>query len=376
MVNGATAHALDFDDTNESIRGHLGTTLWPTILALAEDTGASGKAMIEAYVVGVRAAVAVADGMAIDSHYGKGWHSTSTIGVLAATCAASRLAGLGVDRTRNALGIAGSMAGGSRQNFGTLTKPFHAGLAARNAVLAARLAQAGLDAGQTMLEGPLGYYALFEGRRRVPQLAASLRQPWTSSRHGVSLKRHALCYNLQRICEAVLSICEDGAVSPDNVVRVDATIEPEGKAPFIRHRPTTGLECKFSAHYAVAALIAGRGLGPMDFDDAILDHEAVNALMCRIEVHESDIPPVGEREWIEGFAVVSIELKTGEKLCRRVDTPKGHWGAPFTRQELSDKFAGCVALGFPGCDSARLEQAIWSIDTMDRFSGFGDVEGR
>jgi len=330
--------------------------------------------MIEAYIVGVRSAVAIADGMMIDSHYGKGWHSTSTVGVLAATCAASRLAGLDVNKVRNALGIAGSMASGSRQNFGTLTKPFHAGVAARNAVLAARLAKAGLNADQTVLEGPLGYYALFDGRGRVAQLAASLRQPWTPSRHGVSLKRYALCYNLQRICEAVLSICEGGAVSPDNVVRVDATIEPEGKAPFIQRRPTTGLECKFSPQYAVAALITGRGLTPMDFDNTILDDEAVNALMRRVEVHESHAPPIGEREWSEGFAVVSIELKTGEKLCRRVDAPKGHWGAPFTRQELSDKFAGCVALGFPGCDSARLEQAIWSIDTVDQFSGFSDVE--
>lgn len=369
MINGASAHALDFDDANESIRGHLGSTLWPTILALAECEGSSGRKMIEAYVVGVRTAVAVADGMVIDAHYAKGWHSTSTVGVLAATCAASRLLGLGRGQARNALGIAGSMASGSRQNFGTMTKPFHAGLAARNAVLAARLARAGLGASQTMLEGPLGYYALFQGRERMAQAAASLRQPWTPSRHGVSMKRYAVCYNLQRICEAVVSICADRQISPDDVKRVVVTIEPEGKAPLIHSRPKTGLECKFSAEYVVAALIAGRGLSPVDFDDTVLEDEGIRSLMSRVKLSESDIPPIGPRDWVEGYGTVCLELSTGGTLSGRVDMPKGHWGAPFTRQELSDKFTSCALLGFPGSNPSELESELWSIDTVERFGG-------
>lgn len=370
MVNGAAAHALDYDDTNESIRGHLAATIWPVLLALGEQVRPSGRALVEAYVVGVRAAVAVADGMAIDDHYARGWHSTSTVGVVAATCAAARLLGLTVMQARHALGLAGSMAGGSRQNFGTMTKPFHAGLAARNAVLAVTLARAGFEANPSMLEGPFGYYALMDGRARLAQVALSLREAWTPSRHGVSLKNYAVCYNLHRMCDAMLALKARTGLRSDAVARVRVAIEPQGKAPLIHSRPAAALECKFSAEYVLAALLDGRGLGPADFGDGILDGAALQALMPRIEVCEQPAPPAGSREWREGFAVVSVELRSGETLVERVDMPKGHWGAPFSRVELSRKFHDCVAFGFPGADAAGLEREIRSIPEADRFDGF------
>lgn len=370
MVNGATAHALDYDDTNESIRGHLAATIWPVLLALGEQVRPSGRALVEAYVVGVRAAVAIADGMAIDDHYARGWHSTSTVGVVAATCAAARLLGLTVMQARHALGLAGSMASGSRQNFGTMTKPFHAGLAARNAVLAATLARAGFEANPSMLEGPLGYYALMDGRARLARVALSLREAWTPSRHGVSLKNYAVCYNLHRMCDAMVALKARTGLRPDAVARIRVAIEPQGKAPLIHSRPAAALECKFSAEYALAALLDGRSLGPADFGDGILDGEALQALMPRIEVCEQASPPAGSREWQEGFAVVSVELHSGETLVERVDMPKGHWGAPFSRAELSRKFHDCVAFGFPGADAAGLEREIRGILETDRFDGF------
>ncbi|MGN6535794.1 MAG: MmgE/PrpD family protein [Mesorhizobium sp.] len=370
MVNGATVHALDYDDTNESIRGHLAATIWPVLLALGEQIGARGRAMSEAYVVGVRTAVAVADGMVIDDHYAHGWHSTSTIGVVAATCAAARLLGLTLAQTRHALGLAGSMASGSRQNFGTMTKPFHAGLAARNAVLAANLAQAGFTADPSMLEGRLGYYALFYGRDHLARVARSLGDDWTPSRHGVSLKNYAVCYNLHRMCEAMANLKARTDIQPGDIARIDVAIEPQGRAPLIQRAPIAPLECKFSAEYVLAALLSGRTLGPADFADGILENEALLALMARIEVSECPVPPVGMLEWHEGFAVVSVELHSGDVLSERVDNPKGHWGAPFSPEDISRKFRDCVAFGFPGADAAALEQEVRDVAQTDRFAGF------
>lgn len=370
MVNGATAHALDYDDTNESIRGHLAATIWPVLLALGEEMRPGGRALAEAYVVGVRAAVAVADGMAIDDHYARGWHSTSTVGVIAATCAAARLLGMNVPQTRHALGLAGSMASGSRQNFGTMTKPFHAGLAARNAVLAATLARAGFEANPSMLEGPLGYYALMDGRARLAQVAESLEEAWTPARHGVSLKNYAVCYNLHRMCDAMAVLKERAGLAPGDVERIDVAVEPQGKAPLIHSRPGTALECKFSAEYVLAALLHGRGLGPADFGEGILADEALQSLMPRIGVCEQEVPPAGAPEWHEGYAVVTVTLRSGARLTERVDSPRGHWGAPFSREEIARKFRDCVAFGFPGADAAGLEEEILAVTGTGRFEGF------
>lgn len=373
MVNGASAHALDYDDTNESIRGHLAATIWPVLLALAEQSGACGRDMVEAYVVGVRTAVAVADGMSIDDHYARGWHSTSTVGVIAATCAAARLLKLSHLQLRHALGLAGSMASGSRQNFGTMTKPFHAGLAARNAVLAATIARAGFGANPAMLEGPLGYYALFYGHDRLAEVGRSLRDAWTPSRHGVSLKNYAVCYNLHRMCDAMANLIERAHLRPDDIARIRVAIEPQGKAPLIHSRPRSALECKFSAEYVLAGLLNGRTLGPADFGEDILDSEPLLELMQRIEVAEHPVPPLGPDVWHEGFAVVSVELRSGEVLAERVDNPRGHWGAPFSAAEISRKFRDCMAFGFPEADADGLERELAGVAESGCFRGFSHL---
>src|SRR5262249_2629867 len=134
--------------------------LWPAVLAVAEDLHSSGREMLEAYLVGFQVETVLALGMDVREHYGRGWHSTATIGVVAAAAAAARLMHLSGAATRRALGLAASMAGGSRQNFGSMTKPLHPGLAARDGVFAAQLAAGGFTADASIIESPLGYYSM------------------------------------------------------------------------------------------------------------------------------------------------------------------------------------------------------------------------
>jgi len=156
FLNGTAGHALDFDDVADEIKGHPSVVLVPALLAVAEANGSSGRELLEAYVVGFEVGCAIARGLPVERHYRQGWHATATIGVIAAACAAGRLLRLDEVRMRHALGIASSMASGSRQNFGTMTKPLHAGMAARDAVIAAQLAATGFTADPEQLEGPLG----------------------------------------------------------------------------------------------------------------------------------------------------------------------------------------------------------------------------
>lgn len=172
------------------------------------------------------------------------------------------------------------------------------------------------------------------------------------------------------MCEAMANLMARTTLRPSDIACVRVTIEPQGKAPLIHSRPGSALECKFSAEYVLAALAHGRTLGPADFGEGILDSESLQALMRRIEVCEHPVPPFGTPDWQEGFAVVSVELHSGEALSERVDNPKGHWGAPFSPAEISRKFRDCVAFGFPGTNPDGLEWEIGHITETDRFGGF------
>src|SRR5215472_16756351 len=166
LLNGVAGHALDYDDVSASLTGHPSVVVLPAALAAAELMGASGAALLAAYVAGVEVTAKL--GLAIGpAHYRMGWHATSTLGTLGAAMAAGTLLRLDAERLTNALAIAVSMASGSRQNFGTMTKPLHAGHAARCGVAAARLAGRGLTGDPTALEAPFGLFALMsagEGR--------------------------------------------------------------------------------------------------------------------------------------------------------------------------------------------------------------------
>src|SRR5581483_10735246 len=137
LVNGAASHALDYDDVNLAMPGHPSVAILPALVALAEARGASGRALIAAFVAGYETACRI--GMALaPGHYGRGFHATGTVGAFGAAAACAHLLGLDGEATARALGIAGTQAAGLKSQFGTMCKPFHAGKAAQNGLLAAR----------------------------------------------------------------------------------------------------------------------------------------------------------------------------------------------------------------------------------------------
>src|SRR5438067_6767459 len=155
LANGTMAHALDWDDTNVALNGHPSVVALPSALALCEEAGRSGRHLIAAYVAGFETAARVGRALGV-GHYERGWHATGTAGALGAAAAAARALDLDTARTRTAFGIGASQGCGLRQNFGTMTKPFHAGNAARAGTVAAMLAQQGFTADPGILEGRFG----------------------------------------------------------------------------------------------------------------------------------------------------------------------------------------------------------------------------
>ena len=169
LANGTMGHALDYDDMGGF--GHPSVVLVPAVLAIGESMGASGKDILTAYVVGFEVAACLRQ--QLWTHYLRGWHATGNFGSLGAGAAVARLLKLDVHQVRMVLGIAASLAGGLRQNFGTMTKPLHAGQAAANGIKAALLTQAGFTADENIIETPLGFVKVFGHDQEVDWEKAS-----------------------------------------------------------------------------------------------------------------------------------------------------------------------------------------------------------
>lgn len=369
LLNGMAGHALDYDDVTDPITGHPSVALVPALLAVAEHRRTSGQALLEAYVVGFEVACAVAAGLPIGPHYAKGWHSTATVGVLAATAAVCRLLGVSVDVARHALGIAASMASGSRQNFGTMTKPLHPGLAGWSAVMAGRLAHNGCTADPSQLEADLGYFALYGAKPDLAAVSERLARPWALLEHGVSVKKYPCCYNTHRMADATLALAARLPSDAKGIGAVRVTVEPGGLQPLIRHRPVRGLEGKFSAEYVIAAgLIDGR-LSLDTFTDVAVQRPQAQSLLRQVELAEAAVPPLGSPSWEQAYAVLELE-HGGQLLRERVDVPRGDARQPLTRGELEAKFRDCLAYAQVGWDVEALLAELKRLPQRQHLDGF------
>src|SRR5229473_8409801 len=258
LANGAAGHAHDFDDTNFALLGHPSVPLLSTALAAAEAEMADGRALVLGYVVGFEVDVALGTALNPD-HYTRGWHATSSIGTLGCTAAAARIMGLDVVQTRNALAIAASHASGLKENFGSMTKPYHAGHAARNGILAAQLAREGLTASESALEGKQGYVAAFGGGPRLEAALDALGRTWQLLASGIAVKPYPSCALTHSAIDALLELRARHHLRAGDVAAVEVGVNRVVPDVLAHARPATALERKFSMQFcAAAALVDGR----------------------------------------------------------------------------------------------------------------------
>lgn len=369
LLNGTAAHSLDYDDVAEAIHTHPGAVLVPALLAVADARGASTLEILDAFVIGYEVQSALGRGMDLDVHFGRGWHGTSSIAVLGGAAAVARLLHLDVTATRAAIAISASLAGGSRQNFGTMTKPFHAGIAARDSVIAALLAEAGLTANQTQIEGKLGYLANFgDGPQGADEVVAAITNPWWLLRPALNIKPYPCCYRASRTASAAITLHGDG-IDPTQVKDALLTMEPRGTAPLIYSRPTTGLEGKFSAEYVLATGLIDGGVTLPSFTDESVNRPAAQDLLARVRVEEAAVPPFGPPEWEGGFATVVLTLNDGTRVQRRVDVPHGHDDDPLSDEELDQKLRECVSFSGQEIDADALLAQLHGFASDEPFTG-------
>jgi len=343
FLNGTSGHALDYDDVSATMVGHPSAVAVGAALATAESLRASGRAFLDAYIIGVEVMTALGRAMGPE-HYQRGWHATKTLGALGATAAAAKLMGLSAEQVSHALAIAASSASGSRQNFGTMVKPLHVGQAAQIGVTAARLAQLGMLGAAGILEGPVGFYALFAFGESQPEvIATSLGDPYDLEATGFSLKKYPCCFAVHRAVDAVLEIRSEHRLNPAQVRRIVVRAPNGGLAPLIYKDPRTSLEAKFSMEFAVASAVLDGEVTLASFTDSKVARPEVRELLQRVDVDTYGSTSDFMNPIEDGFVDVVLTRQDGKVLSQRCEHPTGSPTRPLSAVEISKKFRSCSA---------------------------------
>ncbi|KQC10642.1 MAG: hypothetical protein APR62_11775 [Smithella sp. SDB] len=280
LINGSASHTLDYDDTLVSFLGHPSVTIFPSLLALSEWRGKSGKDFLTAYIIGLQVGGTIGACASLD-HYMGGWHATSTLGHLASAAACSRLLGLSEKQTTYALGIGGTQSSGLKRVFGTMCKPFHAGRSSQAGLLAALLAEKGFTSAEDILEGPQGFFEALKGKVN-DDIVNMLGMGWDIQ--NLNQKYHASCHATHSPLEASLSITKRENIKLDEIKSITIHASTLSLQAAGKTEPATGLEGKFSIPYCVANALLREETGMQAFTDEKVNDPAVRAIMKKVNI--------------------------------------------------------------------------------------------
>jgi 2-methylcitrate dehydratase PrpD len=364
LINGTAGHALDFDDV--ALGGHPSTVLVPAILAEGERLGASGADALSAYLVGyeVWAELFVREP---DALHIKGWHPTAVLGTVGAAAAVAHLNGLPQATCQHAIALAASMACGLVANFGTMTKPLHAGRAAAAGIDAVRFAMAGLTAAPDAIEHHAGFLAALSpaGRADRSSPADQLGKTLRILDSGLSIKKYPMCYATHRVIDGVLDLARNHSLRGSDVKEVRARIGVAQASMLRNHDPVTGLEAKFSLEFAVASALDVGKVGLAELTDGFVARPSVRELMGKVRIRtepsQCPIEPI--------FAMndrVEIVLNDGTTLdSGEIRFARGNAKAPLGDADLKAKFLDCTS-ATPGLNGAALYGRLTDLRTLPR----------
>ncbi len=338
-LNGIAGHMLDYDDMLPPLVGHPSVAMIPALAALSQMTGANGARFSAAYIAGYEVLAAISPVMALP-HVVKGWHSTSSIGVLGATAACSVLLGLDAEQATNAIGLAVTQAAGNRQNFGTMAKAFQVGQCNAAAVRAALLAQKGFTAPHDAIDGKYGYLALYAEREDLSVALAALgKEPLAFDTVSIDVKKYPCCYAIHKALDGVLSLRKAHGLTWETVQGIDIVTQARGLQPLTYTDPKNGLEGKFSMEYSVAAAMLDGKIQLSTYDDPQVSRPGVKALLTKVTKSEAKSP------MLPRWSTVKIGLKNGKTLEQHVTTSRGDAQDPITDDELIEKVEDCFSYG-------------------------------
>jgi len=375
FANAIAIHADDYDDTQlalgkDRVYGlltHPTAPCLPAALANAEMLGRTGAEAMLAYHIGLEVECKIAEAIN-PRHYQEGFHTTATCGPFAAAAASAKLKGFNLDQILRALAIAGSQSAGLRENFGTMTKPFHAGRASEAGVVAAEFAALGWTATDKILEAPRGFFRAAGGGYDPEAISGKLGNPWTFASPGVSIKPFPSGSLTHPGMTLMLRLIREHHIAADGVERVDVGTNHHMPNALIHHRPHNELQAKFSMEFCMAILLLDGKAGLAQFTDETVARADVKAMMEKIDFH---IHPEAEAAGYDKMTtIIDIHLKDGRCVSGRADFGKGSPADPMSYDEVAEKFRGCAQQArWPAADTEAIIAAVRRLENLDDIHG-------
>lgn len=349
LINGIASHTFDFDDTHLKTIIHPAGPVASALLALAEHSNVGGRELIDALVLGMDVSCRVGSAMYPD-HYDRGWHITGSTGTLGAAAACARLLKLDTQKTSMALGIAASQPVGMREQFGSMTKPFHPGAAARAGLMSALLAQQGFTASPKALEAPRGFMQTVSTKHDWSEITSELGERFEISAN--SYKPFACGIVIHPSIDACAQLRLRG-VKPEEVERIELKVHSLVLELTGKKEPQDGLQAKFSVYHGCAAGLSFGTAGEAEFSDAIVNRADMVALRRKVIATIDD-------SILEASADVTAVLKNGQRVQVFVEHAIGSLQQPMTDHQLEAKFHGLTDLLLGISQSQALINACWA----------------
>ena len=374
LANGVAGHAMDYDDTQlstskEAVYGlltHPTTPVLAAVLAIGEKEKISGEEFVLAYIIGIEVECRIADAIN-PRHYQSGFHSTATMGGLGAAVAVGKILRLKEEPLIRTLGIAASMASGLRENFGTMTKPLHAGRAAENGLNAALLARDGFTAAANILEARRGFFNAMAGGFDENKISGRLGAPYFMKEPGISIKPYPSGSLSHPAQDLILDLVRDHDLSAADIERIDVGTNSNVPNALIYPMPKTALEGKFSIPFCMAIAVLERKAGIAQFQDRKVRDKKVIELMKRVNLYvDDDLERLG---YDQVRSRIRIALKNGRTLEGRYDVARGHPEKPMSWAELGDKFRDCAALVLADKNAENIVELVARIEELKSLSG-------
>lgn len=376
FANGVGVHADDYDDTQLAVAKdrvyglltHPTAPCLPAAFAEAQVEKLSGGELLTAYLVGIDVECKIAEAIS-PRHYQHGFHATATCGPFASASAVGRLRGFNHETMKRALSIAGSQSGGLRENFGTMTKPFHAGRAAESGIVACDLAELGWTATDKILEAPRGFFQAHGGGYDLSAIRGQLGSPWSFSDPGISIKPHPSGSLTHPGMTKMLELISEYDIKPEDVLSVDVGTNHNMLNALIHHQPQDELQAKFSMEFCMAILLLeGRANLPEFTDETVLRFD-IQEMIKRINFNVH--PEAEAAGYAKMTTFIDIHLRNGRTLSGRADFGKGSPENPLSYDEVADKFRGCAQ--FAGWPDTKTEKIISLVDQMEYLENLMDL---
>ena len=378
LVNGTSGHADDYDDTQlastpDRIYGLLTHPTVPAItsaLAVGEEQECSGKEFLEAFVTGFEVECKIAEAI-FPNHYKKGFHTTGTIGTFGSFAASSMLRGLNEQEIRYGLSIASSLAAGIRVNFGTMTKPLHAGKAASNGIIASSLGQLDYTADDNGLDGEWGFFKVFGGGYDENKIKGKLGKPYSIVDPGATFKMYP-CGSLgQPSMDSMLEIVEENNLLPEDVSEIRLRAGPNILEPLRYEKPVNELQAKFSLHFGLSSILLNRKAGLMEYTDEYVNSSETQNMIRKVRtVYDPKIAAMGTEKM---RSIVEVILKDGRTIRKLAENARGTPEKPLTEKDVYVKFMDCARIKYDHDKANEIFNVLKEMEKIDNINDLTDL---